>query len=282
MKLAKKLIAEIDLKSNRTLSDNETKILHWIFVSGLLNFRTIWEILLPNSSKNSLHRSARRLLKRGLIEPVSVPGLSLPGWRLSRQLLTIYSNEIGLVGCGPYRFIASVERHNEHVRRLSRLIDSSMETLWVAHEPMLRANELANRAVKRDLIDLAVPDLVTAFYSPGRPTRIAWEVELTQKSGARLERIFENRMTSENWDSTIYVTGSGVCCPDLLERSKQAAHTSPKLAYPEDAKPILFVPLENLKTSSFNAEGFSQNGEMSIREFIAEAGKRAVGEAVHA
>lgn len=271
MRVGKQLIAEINATSGCRLSISEEKVLYWMFVSGMLNFRTIRKIILPNMDASNTHRTIRRLVKRGLLENISTAPELPFGWRLALPLQRKFSQAIGYQGCGPYRFVASIEKHNQSTRNLARIISEIIDTEWIAHEPTIRANEMAISPINSFAPTLSVPDLITAINDRGVLFRIAWEVERTMKAGSRLSAILENRATAMRWEKVVYVLEDGLSLNKFVEKSKRVLQTSYQIIRAKHANPILFISQKELEANGINAQGRTATGEIILKDFCKAA-----------
>jgi hypothetical protein len=267
MRAALEIIRELK-KENRNLSVNEEKIIFWIIVSGTLSFSEIREHILPHTRPSGVHRSVRRLVGRGILEPVFLETKYSLGWRLSERLQARYSKAIGFQGVGRYRLVLTYEEHNRRVRRLARVLTRLDSLEWIAHESMVRANEMAKKPGRFSELGLAVPDLLTSMKENDKSVKVAWEIELTQKSRHRLDAIMEERLTSSEWDKTVYIVGSGVPVQKLLERNRRVRQTSHKVIRRKSSKPILFISEEELRRNGINAIGTSLDGESTLLDFL--------------
>ena len=268
MRLAHELICSLDQSENCHLSKNEAILLHAVFLSGLITFREIRMDFLPNVAISSAHRTVRRLVNRGLVEPIIIRNKVAYGWRLTPCVQEQFTKMIGFRGLGKYRIQLFIEQHNEKVRRFARSFDQMVDAEWIAHEPTVRAHQMTVAPSRGRFMETSVPDLLAMMGSIDGPEKIAFEIELTLKSTPRLDQILENRISSDQWNRVIYLLGKELPKAKFIERTLRTLKTSSKVLTNKRANPILFVGLNDVESNGLQAKGSTTTGDTTLREFL--------------
>jgi hypothetical protein len=269
MKLAKEIITSINSIHPATpLSANEAKILEQTMVSGFLAFRDIHSEVLPGTDKANSHRSARRLVRRGYLRTVFLRGKEVFGWRLSDSLVIEYTKAINFQGMGIYRLYPRAASHDGIVRSFARYFDGVFEADWIAHEAMVRANQMSENPGNRMALDTSVPDLLFCRTVNESKVAVAIEIERTRKSGVRLNQILENRISSPLWDRVLYLLDDDLKIPKYLQHSLHVHRTSSKAILRKRSNPVLFIKRSAVLRSGLNTPGMTKDGETTLEKFL--------------
>ncbi len=273
MTIGDQILKEINERERTSISSEGGKILRLILTRGFVTAKDVEREVWPGGvSRSNLYRSLRRLCTRGMIEPLRMVDVGTLGWRLSREMQAQFCRMAGLNGSGQYRCLALRDSHDQSVRRVASVLQNGIQPHFTAHEGAVRTHLLSKKIDYRDAKNL-VPDLLLGVRNEnGRLHRVAIEVELSSKGKSRRKATFENKLTTPEWESVLYLVGRKIDIDAHVIDAKNVIQTSYRIIRAHHHHPILFVPLDEFFRDGIHANGRGVGGEKTVADFLGSPG----------
>ncbi len=274
MTVIDQLLEERNEYERGSLSEVGEKILRLVLTRGFVTAKDVEHYVWPGGvSRSNLYRALRRLVTRGLIEPLRMEDVGVLGWRVTKEVQSRFCEMAGLRGAGQYRLFSLRDSHDRHVRRAAARLSEEAKPEFIAHEGAIRTHLLSQKELEYGEVKNLVPDLLMGLKGDGGDfLRIAVEIELSAKGRSRRRNAFDNKLTTPEWSGVLYLLGNRIDRDSYRSDARHTTRTSHKIIRAKTHHPVLFVTLDDFDRFGIQAKGIGITGESTIADFVITVG----------